>query len=161
MKKKNFLVIQGIAAIVAVTGFMLFSSGIGRVTEVPTVEAGGGSKTFIAVINSGQEVPSNSSNSFGIAHLIFDKTTDMLCFSISYSALDGSETGAHFHGPASAGTNAGVQFALPSGSPKNDCVGPLSKKQRKDLEKGLFYINIHSSTVGSGEIRGQVLPVGK
>ncbi len=105
----------------------------------------GATKTFIAVINSGQEVPSNSSSSFGNAHLVFDKTTNMLCFSISYSALTASETAAHFHGPASAGTNAGVQFGLPPGSPKNSCVVPLSNQQRKDLEKGLFYINVHSS----------------
>ncbi len=119
-----------------------------------------GTRTFIAVINSGQEgVPSNQSNSFGNAHLIFDKTTDELCFSISYSALSSAEIAAHFHGPASAGTNAGVLFALPPGSPKNDCVGPLSKQQRKDLEKGLFYINVHSTMWPGGEIRGQVLQI--
>ncbi len=119
----------------------------------------GATKTFIAVINSGQEVPPNSSNSFGNAHLIFDKTTDMLCFSISYSALTGAESAAHFHGPASAGSNAGVQFGLPPGSPKNGCVEPLSNQQRKDLEKGLFYINIHSNMWPGGEIRGQVLQI--
>ncbi len=119
----------------------------------------GATKTFIAVINSGQEVPSNSSSSFGNAHLVFDKTTDMLCFSISYNTLTSTEIAAHFHGPASAGSNAGIQFGLPPGSPKNSCVGPLSNQQRKDLEKGLFYINVHSSGVPSGEIRGQVLQI--
>ena len=119
----------------------------------------GATKTFIAVINSGQEVPSNSSSSFGNAHLVFDKTTDMLCFSISYNTLTSPEIAAHFHGPASAGSNAGIQFGLPPGSPKNSCVGPLSNQQRKDLEKGLFYINVHSSGVPTGEIRGQVLQI--
>ncbi len=121
----------------------------------------GGTKTFIAVINSGQAAPpnTNTSNSFGIAHAIFDKRTDLLCFSISYSALTSMETKAHLHGPASAGSNAGVQFALPPGSPKNGCVGPLSKQQRKDLGKGLFYINVHSTFSSGGEIRGQVLQI--
>ena len=120
----------------------------------------GGTKTFIAVINSGQEgVDLNTSNSFGNAHLIFDKTTDMLCFSISYSGLTATEIAAHFHGPASAGSNADVQFGLPPGSPKTGCVGPLSKQQRKDLEKGRFYINVHSVDFPGGEIRGQVLQI--
>lgn len=120
----------------------------------------GATKTFIAVINSGQVVdPLSSSNNFGNAHLIFDKTTDLLCFSISYIPLMSGETKAHLHGPASAGSNAGVQLTLPVGSPKQGCVGPLSKQQRKDLEKGLFYINIHSITSPGGEIRGQVLQI--
>ncbi len=120
----------------------------------------GNTKTFISVINSGQVVmPSSSSNSFGNAHLLFDKTTDLLCFSISYSALTSLETKAHLHGPASAGSNAGVQLTLPLGSPKQGCVGPLSVQQRQDLEKGLFYINIHSVNFPSGEIRGQVLQI--
>ena len=119
----------------------------------------GGTRTFIAVINSGQEVPPNASNSFGNAHLIFDKTTHELCFSISYSELSSDETAAHFHGPASAGTNAGVQFGLPASSPKTGCVGPLSNQQRKNLRKGLFYINVHSNDSPSGEIRGQVLQI--
>ena len=119
----------------------------------------GATKTFIAVINSGQEVSANPSNSFGNAHLIFDKTTNMLCFSISYNALTTPEVAAHFHGPASAGTNAAVQFGLPAFSPKTGCVGPLSDRQREDLEKGLFYINVHSTDFPGGEIRGQVLQI--
>jgi hypothetical protein len=43
----------------------------------------GSTKTFIALLNSGQEVPGNDSNAFGVAHLLFDKTDDMLCYSIS------------------------------------------------------------------------------
>ena len=35
---------------------------------------------------------------------------------------------------------------------------PLGQ-QVSDLEGGQWYINIHSSTFGGGEIRGQILPV--
>ncbi len=149
---KSFLRIAKSTASVVIASLLMLGA-----TVVPA--NAGATKTFIAVINSGQEVPSNLSNSFGNAHLIFDKTTNMLCFSISYNALMGSELVAHFHGPASAGSNAGVQFGLPPGSPKNGCVGPLSKQQRKDLEKGLFYINVHSTDFPGGEIRGQVLQI--
>ena len=120
----------------------------------------GSTKTFIALLNSGQEVPSNGSNAFGVAHLLFDRMDDLLCYSISYNALVGAELAAHFHGPASADMNAPVLFPIPeAGSPKNGCVGPLTSKQRKDLEKGLFYINVHSMSEPGGEIRGQVLQI--
>ena len=74
---------------------------------------------------------------------------------------------------SSSQANADVQFPIspaPSalGSPKNDCVGPLSDDQEDDLKDGLFYINIHTSKIvdliqvgfPGGEIRGQVLPIG-
>jgi hypothetical protein len=35
----------------------------------------------------------------------------------------------------------------------------LVEGRRRNLSKGLLYINIHSSAATSGEIRGQVLPV--
>ncbi len=149
---ESFLRIAKSTASVVIASLLMLGA-----TVVPA--NAGATRTFIAVINSGQEVPPNASNSFGNAHLIFDKTTDELCFSISYSELSSAETAAHFHGPASAGTNAGVQFALPPGSPKNSCVGPLSNQQRKDLKKGLFYINVHSANLPGGEIRGQVLQI--
>ncbi len=82
------------------------------------------------------------------------------------------DVAAHFHGPASAGVNAAVLFHIsplgagpspgapsPVGSPKTGCVGPLDKQERKALRDGLFYINIHSNAVPSGEIRGQVLRI--
>jgi CHRD domain len=42
---------------------------------------------------------------------------------------------------------------------KTGCVGPLAGNQMSDLEKGLFYINIHSDELPAGEIRGQVLHI--
>ena len=160
---KSFLRTKKSTASIVIGSIMIASLVIASLLMLgaPAVPASAapGAVTFIAVINSGQEVPPNTSNSFGNAHLIFDKTTDMLCFSISYSVLTGAETAAHFHGPASAGSNAGVQFALPPGSPKNSCVGPLSNQQRNDLVKGLFYINVHSQVDPSGEIRGQVMQI--
>ena len=126
-------------------------------------------EVFFAVLNSQQEIqdPKPTSNAFGNAFMTFTNANSMLCYSISYSALEGgAETAAHFHGPASAGQNASVLLDIspaPSAfdSPKTGCVGPLTNRQRADLRRGLFYINIHTEDFLMGEIRGQVLPVAR
>jgi hypothetical protein len=120
--------------------------------------------TFTAVLNSGQEPPpnTNDSPSFGVAFVTFNADTGELCFSISYheSNLTSEETNAHFHAPAPPGVNAGVIVQLPTpGTPKNGCVTPeLTEAQRRDLFRGLWYINIHTANNTGGEIRGQVIP---
>jgi hypothetical protein len=125
--------------------------------------------TFIAVLNSGQEIQATkpTSNALGTALLTLATRTRLLCYSISYTDLLGTETAAHFHAPASAGQNADVLFFIspppagpsPPRSPKAGCVGPLTDKQISNLKKGLFYINVHSETFPAGEIRGQVLHI--
>ena len=122
--------------------------------------------TFIAVLNSGQEIqdPKPDSNALGNALMTFQKSTGLLCYSISFTPLAGTEIAAHFHAPASAGVNASILFFItpdpsPVGSPKTGCVGPLSKQEQKDLRGGLFYINVHSTDFPAGEIRGQVLRI--
>lgn len=120
---------------------------------------------LIALINAPQETPPIlDSNAQGVAFLTIDIATRELCYSISYSALLGTETVAHFHGPAAPGQSAGAIFDIspnpsPLGSPKSGCVGPLSLTQLGELTSGLWYINIHSDVHGGGEIRGQVVPV--
>jgi len=123
-------------------------------------------RPFIALLNSGQEVqtPVPNSNALGVAFVTFDDDTKELCYSISFTILVAAETAAHFHAPAAPGENAEVLFPIspspsPLGSPKTGCVGPLDEQQSSDLKRGLFYINVHSITFPSGEIRGQVLPV--
>jgi hypothetical protein len=125
--------------------------------------------TFIAVLNSGQEIQDikPTSNALGTALLTLNTGPRSLCYSISYTDLVGTETEAHFHAPASAGQNANILFFIspppngpsPPGSPKTGCVGPLNDKQIRALKKGFFYLNVHSDSFTAGEIRGQILPV--
>jgi CHRD domain len=120
--------------------------------------------TFTAVLTSGQEPPPNTNDSkaLGVAFVTFNTDTGEVCFSISYDEdnLTSEETNAHFHAPAPPGVNAGVIIQLPTpGSPKNGCVTPdLTEALRRDLFRGLWYINIHTAKNTGGEIRGQLLP---
>lgn len=113
-------------------------------------------QTFRATINAAQQVPPNASPGTGQGCMTYDPATMMLSFEINYAGLLTPEIAAHFHGPAPAGSNAGVQFALPLGAVKAGSVGPLSSAQEADLFAGLWYINIHTTPFPGGEIRGQV-----
>lgn len=68
----------------------------------------------------------------------------------------GTESASHFHGPALPGVPAGVQVGTGTGNP-NSGSATISVAQGTDLLDELWYLNIHSSTCGGGEIRGQVL----
>jgi hypothetical protein len=123
-------------------------------------------QAFTAVLNGAQETPPNMSPSTGVAFLTFNKTNSNLCYAISYTPLGGTELVAHFHSEAPGQAGPVVKDISPSpsplGSPKQGCV-VLDKPQAKDLNKGLFYINVHSTpsaccpNATAGEIRGQVL----
>jgi len=121
-------------------------------------------KTFIALMNGGQETPPTTSDALGVAFLTFDEATKMLCYSISFTTLTSAEAAAHVHGPATPGQSAAVLFPLTPvpGNPKNGCVGPLtSGALKKELKKGLMYLNVHTTQFPNGEIRGQIIPTGR
>ncbi|NOT55781.1 MAG: CHRD domain-containing protein [Deltaproteobacteria bacterium] len=116
--------------------------------------------TFIALANTGQEVPAGSGTGVGIGYFTLG-SDDKLCVSFTFGGLAGTLAAAHIHGPTVPGVNAAILFPLPTANPINTCVGPLDKDQKKDLRRGLYYINVHTSTVPAGEIRGQIEPIRK
>jgi hypothetical protein len=106
-----------------------------------------------------QEVPSNPSMGKGLVEASFNKETNELTWTVTYSGLSGPAVAGHFHGPAAAGANAGVAlgFKGPLDSPiKGSAM--LSAEQAKDLLAGKWYVNLHTKVSPGGEVRGQVLP---
>src|SRR2546428_3224680 len=132
---------------------------LGGLYAAPTSAA---TRNFIAVLNAGQEAQPTpvDSDALGVAFLTFDDKTLKLCYSISFTSLTTAETLAHLHGPAAPGTSVGVIVGLTPvpGNPKNGCV-TLPSKNKKDLKRGMTYLNIHTMRFVAGEIRGQVIPV--
>lgn len=110
-------------------------------------------------IDGGQEVPPTPSPGTGTVQGFLNTVTNQFFWHIEYGGLSGVENNAHFHGPAPAGVNAGVQIGLPLGSPKisSSAVAP---PQVADIMTGLWYLNIHSTVNPGGEIRGQVMVSG-
>ncbi len=126
---------------------------IGVLTAAPTV----GQVFFEAPIDGLQQVPPNASPGTGLGCLTLH-TDGRLTYNIVYSGLLFAEVAAHFHGPAPAGVNAGVQIGLPA-TPfsKTGTVGPLTGAQQADLLNNLWYINIHTLNLLGGELRGQII----
>ena len=92
----------------------------------------------------------------GSATMTFDDITNLFSWDISWSGLTGTETNAHFHGPATPSQNAGVQVPIDYTSNPSIGFATISGTQAGDLLAGLWYINIHTVTNLGGEIRGQV-----
>jgi len=106
-------------------------------------------------LTGANEVPPNASAGTGTAKVDLDGTT--LKWTVTYSGTTGPVTAGHFHGPAAAGSNAGVvvPFPGPISSPITG-TATLTPAQVADLKAGLWYVNLHTAANPGGELRGQV-----
>ena len=130
----------------------------------------------------GLNVPSSGS---GILNVFYTKETRTLSYSATWSGLSDSVTAMHIHGLAPVGYNAGIVQHIISGvgtstgtngaqfSAQATATSPLrfSKSgtisgtmhvdnvivKELDLLNGMYYLNIHTKTNPSGEIRGQIV----
>ena len=114
---------------------------------------------FTADLTASAESPATDSQGKGRLVASLDTDTNTLTYRITYSGLSGPATAAHFHGPAAAGSNAGPAVPIKADSMDSPISGTatLTPAQEKDLEGGMWYVNIHTAANKGGEIRGQVM----
>src|SRR5690348_18348929 len=65
------------------------------------------SKNGLAISGAQEKTPVTT-NASGSMNVSYDKTTKMLTLAVTWADLSGNPTGAHIHGPAAKGENAGV-----------------------------------------------------
>ena len=108
-------------------------------------------------LSGASEVPPVMGNASGTVEANLNKQTSELSWTVTYSGLSGPVTGAHFHGPAMAGANAGVVVPI-TGSLTSPIrgVASLTAAQVADLMAGKWYVNLHTAANPNGEIRGQL-----
>lgn len=111
---------------------------------------------FKANLKASSEVPPTTSKGTGTVTATLDTSTKKLTWKGSYSGLSGPATAAHFHGPASAGKNAGVAVPISPNASPFEGSATLTDAQIKDLEAGNWYVNVHTAANKGGEIRGQL-----
>jgi hypothetical protein len=120
---------------------------------------------FQATLKGSSEVPPTGSPGTGTLTASLDTISMKLDYTLTWSGLTGPATMAHFHGPAAAGTNAGVQVVIGGKKMPGMSMGPtspvhaqatLTADQMAQLEHGDWYVNVHSAKFPKGEIRGQV-----
>ena len=112
-------------------------------------------KPMTIPLSGAAEIPPKGSAMFS-----YDPATRNLSWTVEFSDLSGPATMAHFHGPAMPGKNAPpVLWIVEKGvAPVSPIRGSavLTPEQAKDFIGGSWYLNIHTSTNPSGEIRGLV-----
>lgn len=102
--------------------------------------------------------PGITSAGKGTATASLDTATKTLTWTVDYSGLSGPATGAHLHGPADPGANAGIVVPF-TGNLASPIKGSatLTDAQIAQLEAGKWYVNIHTEANKGGEIRGQLV----
>ena len=116
----------------------------------------GADTTFIAMLNGQQNVPPLPQvTATGSATLVLNQAGTELSFTITYQGLSSTEFGAHIHN-ARPGLNGSVVFTLPLGTPKAG-IWQIPPDMVTELQAGRLYINIHTDTYSTGELRGNIM----
>ena len=110
-----------------------------------------------------QEFPARTSPAYGNMDIYYNKVTHDLSFTVNWFNLTDVPTGAHIHGTAPRGANAGIKFDFFNMVPKTTS-GTFSSSVKvdgisineADLLNGLYYMNFHTPQNPGGEIRGQI-----
>ena len=127
-------------------------TGVYTITRQPTL--------FVATLipEAGIQSPGSGSATLLLAG---DETSAVLRY--SFSNLTTAVTGAHTHGPADPGTNGQILFDIDDATPEPDGsliwtfvpVGTATVPQIvAALRAGRIYLNIHTASHPTGEIRG-------
>ena len=114
--------------------------------------------TLTAQLSGANEVPPVASGGTGAVEAKLNKDTMLLTWKVTYSGLSGPAAAGHFHGPAAAGSNAGVVVPFTSTTSPIEGMATLTATQMNDLLAGKWYANLHTAANKGGEIRGQVTP---
>jgi CHRD domain/Bacterial Ig-like domain (group 3)/Divergent InlB B-repeat domain len=110
--------------------------------------------TFNIVLEGVQESPRRATPAIGSGTVVVNTVANTLTYNISYTGLLGTETIAHFHGPANREANAGVKIDL-TANPTSGTVTYLEADEA-DILAGRWYYNRHTTAFPGGELRGQL-----
>ncbi len=122
-------------------------------------------KRVTVTLSGAQEVPAVTSSGTGSAKLVFDPVLKTINYNMTWTlgSASATTTNMHFHGAedGSPTKSSGVIIGITGFTTAN--TGTISGTTRvlTDVEvaqllAGKWYLNIHSSTVPAGELRGNI-----
>ena len=135
----------------------LLTAVLAWTSTAPMIASAAETTTFSATLSGAAEVPANTAVGTGSLEATLDKDTNTLTWKMTYVGLTGPATGAHFHGPAMPGANAGVVVPFASAVSPLEGKATLTAAQVADLMAGKWYANVHTAANPGGEIRGQLM----
>ena len=121
--------------------------------------AGAQATLLTAKLQGAQEVPPTNSTATGSAYALIDKDNDSVFVTGSYAGLTAASTAAHVHHelPGTAGAVIFPVFHSAATSGAVHAMVQVTTAQGDSILAGQSYLNVHTSTNPSGEIRGQLV----
>jgi hypothetical protein len=123
------------------------------------VSAPARAEVFFAYLNGEQEAPTPvNTGATGYARVVLNESTGMISFTVVFTGLTGAQNNAHIHTGA-IGVSGPVTINLGIvGGTSGTITGSaaITSAQIAAMRAHQFYVNVHSSTFGNGEIRGQL-----
>ena len=117
-------------------------------------------ETFILTsrLSGGNEVPAVETDAVGVASLTFNDDYTMATLNMTVSELSSAITGVHIHNGV-AGMNGDVVLPLTTliNQGRIQYTFPVDAAERLAYMNGERYINVHTETNPSGEIRGNIV----
>ena len=116
-------------------------------------------------LSGAQEVPANNSAGTGTAQIAFDPTAKTATYTMNWQlgSSTATTTNMHFHGAEdgsdikSSPVTVGITgFATGSSGTITGTTRVLTDAEVNQLLAGKWYLNVHSSTTPSGELRGNI-----
>ncbi|WP_276497602.1 CHRD domain-containing protein [Pontibacter litorisediminis] len=112
------------------------------------------------------ERPVVMSEGAGEMDAVFNELNNTLSYTITWQLGNPNDatTAMHFHGPANRDSSAPPIIDIEEGFNQgasgtiSGTTRPLTQAEEKDLKAGLWYVNIHSTSHPTGELRGNLIP---
>ena len=120
-------------------------------------------ETYGAVLTGSQEVPPRDTPGFGRATVTLDAARTTLTVDVFVTGLTAPITGAHIHGEAPPGVNAGIAVGFDhtrftNGRLQQTFTIEKSLGDKIAANPQLYYVNVHTSQFPGGEVRGALTP---
>jgi hypothetical protein len=117
------------------------------------------------MLSGSQEVPANTSTGTGMGDIVYDPATKKITYSFTWQlgSSVATTTNMHFHGAEdgsdikSSVVAIGITgFTTTSSGTMSGETRELTDAEVNQLLAGKWYLNVHSSTIPGGELRGNI-----